>query len=89
MSIGLTIFTLFHVAISLVGIVSGFVVAYGLLTARRLDGWTAIFLTTTVTTSVKESNSPNVMAGVLHSTVPFAFKLQVQLAGTDTDLKVV
>ena len=52
MSIGLTIFTLFHVAISLAGIVSGFVVAYGLLTARRFDGWTAIFLTTTVTTSV-------------------------------------
>jgi hypothetical protein len=52
MSVGLAAFTLFHVAISLVGIVSGFVVVYGLLTARRLDGWTALFLTTTVATSV-------------------------------------
>jgi hypothetical protein len=45
-------FTLFHVVISLVGIVSGFVVVYGLLTSKRLDGWTALFLTTTVATSV-------------------------------------
>ena len=41
-----------HSLISLVGIVSGFVVAYGLLTARRLDSWTSVFLWTTVMTSV-------------------------------------
>jgi hypothetical protein len=51
-SLGLTLFTLFHVAISLVGIFSGMVVAFGFLTARRFDGWTAIFLATTVATSV-------------------------------------
>jgi len=51
MSIGLTIFTLVHVAISLIGIFSGFVVANGLLTAKRLDHWTALFLATTVATS--------------------------------------
>jgi hypothetical protein len=45
-------FTLVHVVLSLVGILSGFVVAYGLLTAKRLGGWTAIFLATTVATSV-------------------------------------
>lgn len=44
--------TLIHVVISLIGIVSGFVVIYGFLTSRRLDGWTALFLTTTVLTSV-------------------------------------
>ncbi len=44
--------TFAHVAISLVGIVSGFVVAWGLVTSRRLDGWTALFLTSTVATSV-------------------------------------
>lgn len=44
--------TIVHVAISLVGIASGFVVAYGLLTAKRLDAWTALFLVTTVLTSV-------------------------------------
>jgi len=45
-------FTIIHVLISLLGIVSGFVVLYGLLTARRLHGWTALFLATTVATSV-------------------------------------
>ena len=48
----LSAFTLFHVALSLVGIGSGFVVVYGLLGSRRFDGWTALFLTTTVATSV-------------------------------------
>ncbi len=41
-----------HVAISLAGIVTGLVVLYGMLTAKRLDGWTSIFLITTVATSV-------------------------------------
>src|SRR5215207_4018977 len=45
-------FTLIHVVISLVGIGSGFVVVYGLLTGRRLRGWTALFLATTVATSM-------------------------------------
>jgi hypothetical protein len=45
-------FTLVHVLISLVGIGSGFVVVYGLLAGKRLDGWTATFLATTILTSV-------------------------------------
>ncbi len=45
-------FTLVHVLISLIGIVSGFVVVSGLLTAKRLDGWTSVFLATTAATSV-------------------------------------
>lgn len=45
-------FTLVHVLISLAGIGTGLIVVYGLLNAKRLDGWTAIFLTTTVLTSV-------------------------------------
>jgi hypothetical protein len=45
-------YTLIHVAISLVGISSGFVVLFGLLAAKRLDAWTALFLATTVLTSV-------------------------------------
>src|SRR6266404_3613703 len=48
----LSAFTLFHVVISLVGIASGFVVVYGLLASKRLDGWTSVFLTTTAATSV-------------------------------------
>ena len=45
-------FTLVHVVLSLVGIVSGFVVMFGLISAKRLDRWTALFLTSTVATSV-------------------------------------
>jgi hypothetical protein len=45
-------FTLVHVGLSLVGIVSGFVVVFGLLAGKRLAGWTPIFLATTVLTSV-------------------------------------
>src|SRR5881409_3808862 len=45
-------FTLVHVLLSLVGIGSGFVVMAGLLTRKRLNGWTAVFLVTTVATSV-------------------------------------
>jgi uncharacterized membrane protein SirB2 len=54
MILGMSIstFTLVHVLISLAGIGSGFIVLYGLLTRNRLDGWTAIFLTTTVLTSL-------------------------------------
>jgi hypothetical protein len=52
MSLGLEIFTIFHVVLSLIGILAGFVVVYGLLTANLLDGWTKAFLWTTVLTSV-------------------------------------
>ena len=45
-------YTLIHVLISLVGIGSGFVVMYGLLGGKRFDRWTAVFLTTTVLTSL-------------------------------------
>ena len=44
--------TLVHVLISLTGIVTGVVVLYGMLSAKALPRWTAIFLTTTVLTSV-------------------------------------
>jgi hypothetical protein len=45
-------FTLIHVVISLIGILSGFVVLFGMLAGKRFNGWTALFLTTTVLTSV-------------------------------------
>src|SRR5258706_4545275 len=45
-------FTLFHVAISLVGIAAGLVVLAGMLRGRNPDGWTSVFLWTTVATSV-------------------------------------
>jgi hypothetical protein len=45
-------FTQIHVAISLIAIVFGLVVIFGLLTKKRLDRWTAVFLLMTVATSV-------------------------------------
>jgi hypothetical protein len=45
-------FTQFHVLLSLIGIVVGVVVALAMLSANRLPALTAIFLLTTVATSV-------------------------------------
>jgi len=45
-------FTTVHVVLSLIGIASGLVVLFGLMSGRRLDRWTALFLATTVLTSV-------------------------------------
>jgi len=64
-------FTLVHVILSLVGIFTGFIVMFGLLAGRRLDVWTAIFLASTVATSVTgfgfpfEHFSPPHYVGVL------------------------
>jgi len=44
--------TLVHVVISLIGIVSGLIVLFGMFGSRRLPGWTALFLLTTILTSV-------------------------------------
>src|SRR5438094_5297858 len=41
-----------HVVLSLVGIASGLVVLYGLLTGQPLGVWTAVFLATTILTGV-------------------------------------
>ena len=47
----MTTFTLIHVVLSLFGIVAGLVVAGGLVAGKRLDGWTGVFLVTTLGTS--------------------------------------
>ena len=49
---GLTIFTLAHVAISLVGIGTGLVVMTGFLHSQRMNWWTGVFLVTTMATSL-------------------------------------
>jgi hypothetical protein len=48
----MTALILIHVAISLVAILSGLVMMFGLLTSKRLDSWTMVFLITTIATSV-------------------------------------
>ena len=45
-------FTSFHVVLSLVGIGTGFVAAFGLILGKLLPGWTATFLSTTLLTSL-------------------------------------
>ena len=45
-------YTTLHVIISLVAIFAGLVVVAGMLKDRRLNGWTSLFLWTTVLTSV-------------------------------------
>jgi hypothetical protein len=52
MIFAMTPFTFFHVLLSLIGIFAGMVVLLGFLAAKRLPGWTLVFLSTTVATSV-------------------------------------
>lgn len=51
LGMSLATFTLVHVIISLIGIVSGILVMFGLLGSSRKPGMTAIFLLTTILTS--------------------------------------
>jgi hypothetical protein len=52
LGMSLPTFTLLHVVISLIGIVAGFVVVFGMFASNRMPGWTALFLVTTILTSV-------------------------------------
>jgi hypothetical protein len=52
MIFGMTTLTFVHVVLSLIGILSGLVVLYGMFGSNKLEGWTAVFLATTVATSV-------------------------------------
>ena len=87
MILGMTLatFTLFHVVISLVGIASGLIVAYGLLGGKRFDTWTAIFLLFTVLTSVTgfffpiTHLTPGLVVGVI-SLVVLAFAIFARYA---------
>ncbi|WP_371422327.1 hypothetical protein [Tardiphaga sp.] len=52
LGMSLATFTLLHVVISLIGIVAGLVAMVGLLKSNPMRGWTALFLLTTILTSV-------------------------------------
>ena len=52
LGLSLPTYTIIHVIISLIAIVTGFITVFGMLTGNRMAGWTAIFLVTTVLTSV-------------------------------------
>jgi hypothetical protein len=51
MILGMTPLVFAHTVLSLVGIFAGIVALFGLLSANRLPGWTALFLAATILTS--------------------------------------
>jgi hypothetical protein len=71
LGMSLATFTVVHVLISLVAIASGFVVIFGLVARKRLDGWTSLFLSTTVLTSITglmfpfEKVTPGIIVGAI------------------------
>ena len=52
MIFGITIFTLIHTLLSVIGIFAGLVLAGGLIAGKRLDGWSVLFLVITILTNV-------------------------------------
>jgi len=81
----LHLYTIFHTALSLVGIATGFVVLIGLLTGKRLDGWTKWFLITTAATTVTgfffpfHGVTPAIKLGLL-STIVLAIAIYARYA---------
>jgi hypothetical protein len=71
LGMSLSTFTMVHVIISLIAIVSGIIVMFGLLGSNRMPGMTAIFLLFTILTSVTgflfpfEKLLPSHMIGIL------------------------
>ena len=52
------LFLQIHVALSLIALVAGLIVVYGLLNGRLLGGWTELFLVTIILTSVTGFSLP-------------------------------
>ncbi|HEY3767663.1 MAG TPA: hypothetical protein VGN44_03230 [Candidatus Angelobacter sp.] len=67
----LATYTQIHVAISLIGIGSGLIVVFGMMSGKRMDGLTALFLITTALTSITgfffpfEHITPGIILGIL------------------------
>jgi hypothetical protein len=98
MPLDLKTFTIIHVIIILLAIVSGFVVVFGLIVGRRQNVWTAFFLATTIATSVTgfgfpiHGVTPGIVLGVI-SLVVLAIALYArygrQLAGAWRPIYVI
>ena len=75
MILGMSAILFVHVLLSLIGIVTGLVVLYGLLTANRMDGLTLVFLLTTAATTLTgfflpfHTVTPAVMLGIISTLV--------------------
>lgn len=91
-------FTWLHVLISLVGIGSGFVVMYGLLTSKRFARLTMLFVITTALTSLtgfafpNEHITPGIVLGVLSLivlTIAVLALYRAQLRGASRPIYVI
>jgi hypothetical protein len=75
MILGMPAFTAVHVLLSLLGIGSGLVVLWGLCSAKPMNGWTALFLASTLATSLTgfffpfHGFTPGLAVGVLSTAV--------------------
>jgi len=75
LGMSLSTFTLIHVVISLIGILTGFVVIFGMFGSKRMNGMTALFLLTTTLTSLtgfcfpNEHITPGIKIGILSMVV--------------------
>jgi hypothetical protein len=71
MILGMTAFTLFHVLLSLIGILAGFIAVFGMIAGKRLNMWTAVFLVATALTSITgflfpfHGVTPGIILGIL------------------------
>jgi hypothetical protein len=71
LGMSLTAYTTLHVLISLIGIGSGFIVLFGLMSGRLLSPWNGVFLVTTILTSLtgfafpNDKVTPGIILGVL------------------------
>ena len=78
----LSAYTTLHVIISLIAIGAGVVVAVGMLTGKRLDGWAFAFLLFTILTSLTGFGFPfeNVTPGIIVGVLSLVFLLLAVLA---------
>lgn len=58
MIFGITTFTLIHTLLSVIGIFAGLVLAGGWISGKQLEGWSALFLVTTIITNVSGFGFP-------------------------------
>lgn len=59
LGMSLSTYTTLHVILSLIGIGTGFIVLFGLISGRLLSPWNAVFLVTTILTSLTGFGFPN------------------------------
>ena len=93
MQSGLSVFTLVHVVLSVLGIVSGLVVVGGFFAGARFDRWIAVFLGSTLLTSATGFGFPftqllpSHMVGALSLACPSPFSRCTESTWKDAGAK--